>query len=408
MSGGVDSSVAAALMLQSGYECAGITIEMLCSEGRGGERSASGSEGAERSASGSKVVERSARGPKEVERSARGSEGAERSTSGTEVVERSASGSKGAELPSCVSRGAADAAIVCEQLGIPHYTLHAEEEFLAQVVEPFVAGYCAGWTPNPCIACNRHLKFSTLLSWAEAEGFDFVATGHYARIQDGRLIKAWDAHKDQSYVLYMLTSEQLERLYLPLGDYRKDEVRALAVGLGLATAEKEESQDICFVQDGDYAGFIERHLLAHNGEVPKAGKIRSLDGTPLGSHEGIHHYTIGQRRGLGIAGSKPLYVVDIDASEATVWVGTEEESGRYVATIEEVNLLCPESLVEGQVLHVKHRYRGREHAARVFLGSDNTGTIVFEEKQRDLTKGQALVIYEGECVLGGGTIVATA
>jgi tRNA-specific 2-thiouridylase len=246
-----------------------------------------------------------------------------------------------------------------------------------------------------------------LQAWARQKGFDCLATGHYARTHDGKLYKAKDLRKDQSYVLYSLSSEQLSYMRLPLGSYTKDEVRATAAGLGLANAQKEESQDICFVPDGNYAGFIETQAPLRGYTVPQPGRITRSDGSVVGAHDGIHHFTIGQRRGLGIAGPQPFYVLDIDAATDTVIVGTEAERGRHVAYVNEVNLMCPELFTSGMSLTVKHRYRGREHEARVYAQGGDTLRIVFSKAQRDLTKGQALVLYDGDLVVGGGTIKGT-
>lgn len=362
MSGGVDSSVAAALMLETGYDCEGITMKLLpC--GEQGEQACLAGAGSD-------------------------------AATGTH------------ESP-CDSSAESDAALVCSRLGIPHHCLDLADEFSARVIEPFVEGYVSGSTPNPCIECNRHLKFSTLLSWARREGFECLATGHYARIEDGRLFKARDLRKDQSYVLYTLTPQQLRSVRLPLGGYKKEEVRRLAKGLGLASAHRQESQDICFVPDGDYVRFIEEHLRATGQELPRPGDIVAPDGTVVGSHNGIHCFTIGQRRGLGISGREPYYVLDIDAAEATVRVGTEADRGRRIAFIDQVEIMDPGLIGVGRMLSAKHRYRGREHPARVFIESDNTAKIVFFEKQPDLTKGQALVMYDEDCVICGGTIAAT-
>ncbi len=338
MSGGVDSSVTAALMQREGYECTGVTLRLSCA-------------------------------------------------------------SNEADIE--------DARRVCAALGMPHQILDAQEEFSEHVIDPFVRGYLAGSTPNPCIDCNRSLKFGVLLAWAQQEGFDCLATGHYARTEGGRLCKAKDASKDQSYVLYMLNQEQLSFIHLPLGNYTKEEVRSLAAGWGFETAHKQESQDICFVPSGDYAGFIETEALQRGLKLPVSGSIVTSNGEVVGTHEGVHRFTIGQRRGLGVPGPEPLYVLDIKPETAVVLVGTEQEQGRCVAYLNNVNSIDPALLCDGKDVLARHRYRGREHEARVFMQEDNTAKIVFLHSQRDITRGQALVYYDGDCVLGGGTIVAT-
>ncbi|MDR1358745.1 MAG: tRNA 2-thiouridine(34) synthase MnmA, partial [Coriobacteriales bacterium] len=270
MSGGVDSSVAAALMQQAGYDCVGVTMKLFpcpCFDEAALQKGFA----------------------------------------------------CGCPAHAC---DVLDAVQICERLGIPHHILRLEDEFEARVIAPFVAAYVAGSTPNPCVICNRYLKFAALLAWAHGEGIHCLATGHYARISEGRLFKARNTRKDQSYVLYTLSSEQLRQLRFPLGEYSKDEVRRLATELGFSVAEKEESQDICFVPGGDYAEFIETYLRLRGRELPGPGSIVTTDGTVVGTHKGVHHYTVGQRRGLGISGPEPFYVLDIDAPRATVRVGT--------------------------------------------------------------------------------------
>lgn len=341
MSGGVDSSVAAALMQEQGYECAGVSMQLLFE---------------------------SAQATREHE----------------------------------------DAARVCAQLNIPHYKVDLRRDFSFQVVKPFIKAYCEGVTPNPCINCNKHLKFKALINWARKKNFDCLATGHYVRKSKGRLCKAKDVSKDQSYALYTLTSEQVQYLQFPLGNYTKEAVRKLSEALDLKTAHKPESQDICFIPDGDYAGFIETQLSSLGCPTPRPGPILTSDGTVLGSHRGVHHYTIGQRRGLGVYAPEPFFVLDIDAASQTLIVGPRQEQGKQVAFISEVNYFGQALPREESLYLAKHRYRGKEHQVRVFKETDKMSKIVFQEKQRDLTKGQALVLYDGTCVVGGGTIVATA
>ncbi|MDR1088061.1 MAG: tRNA 2-thiouridine(34) synthase MnmA [Coriobacteriales bacterium] len=355
MSGGVDSSVAAALMQQAGYDCVGATMKLFpcpCFD--------------------------------------------------EDALEKGF-------VCGCPDNACdvVDAMQICKRLGIPHHTLRLEHEFEARVVKPFVDAYVAGSTPNPCITCNRHLKFAALLAWAHGEGIGCLATGHYARVEGGRLFKAKDARKDQSYVLYTLSGEQLRQLRFPLGEYSKDEVRKLAAELGFSVADKEESQDICFVPQGNYTEFIETYLRLRKLQLPRPGNIVNTSGAVLGTHRGVHHYTVGQRRGLGVSGPEPLYVLDIDAPSATLRVGSASERGEQVALLSEVNIIDPGTPVDGRSFSVRHRYQGREHDAQVFLPAGNTARIVFSKKQPDLTRGQALVIYDGDRVVGGGTITAT-
>lgn len=375
MSGGVDSSAAAVLMQKEGYECIGVTMRLF---------------------SGASVSARN--NAKDIE----------------------------------------DARKVCAKLGMEHVVLDAKEPFERNVIEPFVTSYCAGLTPNPCVNCNKQLKFGILIEWARQQGCICLATGHYARLSAGELRKARDARKDQSYVLYVLTDEQRNFVQLPLGNLLKEEARALAYEQGLVTAQKDESQDICFVPDGNHAHFIEEYLRRLERPVPQSGEIlRCTDSgvEVVGTHEGVHRYTIGQRRGLGIAHTEPLYVVSIDADSATITVGEESECHKQIAYLSEVNLLSDIADDDSMVYRAKHRYRGREHAARIrritasehdfVCASPDTNAdgerdsnacasargvyqITFLEGQRDLTPGQSLVLYEGDRVIAGGIIQSSA
>lgn len=353
MSGGVDSSVTALLMQEAGYECVGVTMQLL-------------------------------------------------PDSSCDSLSK-----EDTEPYPLISQETLDAKQVCIQLGIPHVVLDLRTEFSRQVIEPFVQSYREGSTPNPCIECNRKLKFSALIEWARSEGFDCLATGHYARINQGDLLKAKDLNKDQSYVLYTLDSEQRNFIRLPLGAYSKEEIRRLAAANGLGTAHKQESQDICFVPKGNYTTFIEKYLQNQGKELPASGTIIDVKGTVVGTHQGVHHFTIGQRRGIGISGPEPLYVLKIDPMAASVTVGTSDERGCSIALINQLNILDSETIKRQEGLKAKHRYRGREHAARVLRQADGMAEVEFSEKQLDLTKGQALVLYEGERVVMGGTIIET-
>lgn len=305
----------------------------------------------------------------------------------------------------CSSEDAEDAAFVCYQLGIEHELVDFSGLFRHLVIQKFISEYEHGRTPNPCLDCNRALKFTALLDYAQAQGFDAIATGHYARITrapSGRyeLRKARDESKDQSYVLYMLTQEQLAHLRLPLGELYKTQTRALAQEAGLVNAHKHDSQDICFLPDGDIGCFWERWT----GEQLQPGEIRGEDGKLLGTHRGALCYTLGQRRGLGVAAGAPLYVVGKDMAANTVFVGAESALYRRALIAERMNWLsipAPEGAIRAAV---RARYRQTERPATVTPLPGGGARIVFDEPQRALTPAQAVVLYDGELVLGGGTI----
>ena len=291
-------------------------------------------------------------------------------------------------------------------MGIPHEVLPFGERFREQVITPFVEAYRCGKTPNPCIACNRFLKFDALLDAALARGASYIATGHYVRRRvdpsTGRvlLLKGLDASKDQSYMLYGLSQRQLAHALFPVGEYEKSAIRALAEQYRLPNAQKPDSQDICFVPDGDYAAFIERET----GELAKPGPLLDTQGRVLGRHRGVIHYTIGQRRGLGIALGKPVFVTALDARENTVTLGDQEALFSKVMTVEGVNWIALERLEAPCRAKVKARYRHREQDALLEPLDDGRVRVTFDEPQRALTPGQAAVFYDGELVLGGGTI----
>lgn len=299
---------------------------------------------------------------------------------------------------------ARDAAAVCQKLNIPHYTFDMTEEFQKKVVEKFVADYEAGATPNPCIECNRYLKFGMLFEKARELGCDVLVTGHYARIDnsDGeyKLLKANDASKDQSYVLYSIPRDMLEHIYFPLGEITKSEARKIAEDMNFVTAHKSDSQDICFVPDGDYASVISQVSLKDYPE----GNFVDVNSNVLGTHKGIIRYTVGQRKGLGIAFGKPMYVKEKRVLTNEVVLGSNEElfSDRLVA--KDCNFLVDFDRCE---IHAKAkiRYNQKEQSARIFIKEDNIAEILFDEPQRAIAKGQAVVIYDEDRVLGGGTIV---
>jgi len=345
MSGGVDSSVAAALLLQWGYEVVGVTMRLWTLE--------------------------DPMAPRYHRRC-------------------------------CSVEDIGDARAAADVLGIPHYVLNFEREFRARVVDYFLQEYASGRTPNPCIACNQHIKFGPLLEYALALGCDYVATGHYVRVrqEDGRfvLFKGVDECKDQSYVLYMLGQRELARALFPVGEYTKEEVRAMARRLGLPNADKPDSADICFIPDGDYRAFVRRHLRPH------PGPIVDLEGREIGWHGGIVDYTVGQRRGLPARGDgRPLYVVDIDPQANAVVVGPEEALYCREAICRALSFVDG-ALPAGPVaVEAKVRYRG-EAVPAVLEVTGGEGRVRFLRPQRAVTPGQAIVFYQGERVLGGGII----
>lgn len=361
MSGGVDSSSAAALLKEQGHELVGFTMQ-LWNQRRG-----------------------------------------------ISVDEN------GDPLPSrcCSLDDVYDARRVAESLGIPFYVLNLEQEFEKSVVEPFIQSYLSGETPIPCVACNSRLKFASLDKLAQSLGCDKVATGHYARVEFDdeknryRLFRGKNHWKDQSYFLWELTQDQLSRAYFPLGDMLKSEVRDIAREANLYVAEKQESQEICFVPDGDYSGFIDRYLEHENrtDELPAGGDIVNSKGEKIGAHTGIHRYTIGQRRGLGIAHEKPLYVVQIERAKNQIIAGEKEEllSTEFIA--KGVNWVAFDEPSESVRADVKVRYRHEPAPATIYALPDNQAKIVFDEPQSSITPGQATVFYTGEEVVGGGWII---
>jgi tRNA-specific 2-thiouridylase len=320
----------------------------------------------------------------------------------------------GDPLPSrcCSLDDVYDARRVAEALGFPFYVLNLEKDFEASVVEPFVQSYLSGETPIPCVACNSRLKFASLDKMAVSLGCDKVATGHYARVEYDaaknryRLFRGRNHWKDQSYFLWELTQDQLSRAYFPLGEMLKSEVREIAREANLYTAEKHESQEICFVPDGDYSGFIDRYLEHEDraAEIPAEGAIVNAKGEKLGSHAGIHRYTIGQRRGLGIAHEKPLYVVQIERLKNQIVVGEKDELEQTEFVAKGVNWVAFETPAQPVRAAVKVRYRHEPAAATIHALENDRARIVFDAPQRAITPGQATIFYEGEEVLGGGWI----
>ena len=361
MSGGVDSSAAAAILKEQGHDLVGFTMQ-LWNQRRG-----------------------------------------------INVDEN------GEPLPSrcCSLDDVYDARRVAEELGFPFYVLNLEQEFERDVVQPFVTSYLNGETPIPCVACNSRLKFASLDKLAVSLGCEKVATGHYARVDFDaatnryRLLRGRDSQKDQSYFLWELNQEQLSRALFPLGELSKNDARQAARENQLAVAEKKESQEICFVPDGDYAGFIDRYLEAEaqTDRQPASGDIVTSSGAVIGTHNGIHRYTVGQRRGIGIAQPRPLYVLGIDSNSNQVIVGGDDELLRSEFTAAGVNWISFDEPAEPVRAEVRVRYRHTSAAAVISPLKEGRVRVAFDEAQRAITPGQATVFYRGDEVLGGGWIV---
>jgi tRNA-specific 2-thiouridylase len=321
----------------------------------------------------------------------------------------------GEPLPSrcCSLDDVYDARRVAEELGFPFYVLNLEKEFERDVVQPFISSYLNGETPIPCVACNSRLKFASLDKLAASLGCEKVATGHYARVEFDeatnryRLLRGRDPQKDQSYFLWELTQDQLSRAMFPLGEMSKPEARDAARRNDLAVAEKKESQEICFVPDGDYAGFIDRYLDADEqlDRLPGEGEIVTSVGKVIGTHSGIHRYTIGQRRGIGIADARPLYVLDVEPDANRVVVGYDDELFSDEFTAAGVNWISFDNPTEPLRAEVRVRYRHLAAPATITPLPNNRARVKFDEPQRAITPGQATVFYRGDEVIGGGWIV---
>lgn len=308
----------------------------------------------------------------------------------------------------CGLRAAEDARRVAAQLDIPYYVMNFRQEFQEKVIDYFVSEYRRGRTPNPCIACNRFVKWESLLQRSLSIGADYIATGHYAKkvqLSDGRfaICQSEAAKKDQTYALYSLTQEQLRHTLFPVGAYTKEQIRGIAQKAGLDVADKPDSQEICFVPDHDYAAFITRET----GQEERPGNFVTEDGTVLGQHKGISHYTVGQRKGLGIAFGRPVFVTKIHPDTNEVVIGSSDDLMTTELTAEQVNYMAVQRLEPGQRMTAKIRYSHPGEACTVTGVSDsgNRVTIRFDRPVRAVTPGQAAVFYKDGCVLGGGIII---
>lgn len=349
MSGGVDSSVAAYLLKEQGYDVVGVTMQIWQDED-------------------------------------------------TCTIEENGG--------CCGNSAVDDARRVANKLGIPYYVMNFKKEFKENVIDYFVDEYKHGRTPNPCIACNRYVKWESLLQRSMEIGADYIATGHYARIEqlpNGRFAirNSVTAKKDQTYALYNLTQKQLSHTLMPVGDYTKDEIRAIAEKIGIQVANKPDSMEICFVPDQDYAGYIQRET----GYEPVPGNFVDLDGNVLGRHHGIIHYTVGQRKGLGLAMGHPVFVVAIRPETNEVVIGENKDVFAPKLYANHLNFMGIEKL-EGELkCMAKIRYSHQGAACTIKMAGEDLLECTFDEEQRAITPGQALVLYDGEHVLGGGTII---
>ena len=346
MSGGVDSSVCAYLIKKSGYDLFGATMKLYtpCSE-------------------------------------------------------------QNTDRPCGTDKDIADAKETCDNLGIKHRVYDFSKSFKKHVIDNFTKTYIEGGTPNPCIECNKYLKFDKLFEAAKLEGANMIATGHYARIekgQNGRLLlrRAKDENKDQSYVLWTLSQETLAHTLLPLGEFTKEEIRKIAAEEGFINANKGDSQDICFVPDGDYAAFIKRETEYES----KEGDYLDINGNVIGKHKGVIHYTIGQRKGLGISMGRHIFVSAKDPISNTVTLADEEYIFSDKVILKNINLISVEKITEPLRVEAKLRYKQRPAKCTAIQTGDDEITLIFDEKQRAPAKGQSAVIYDGEYVVGGGII----
>jgi len=360
MSGGVDSSTVAAMLRAEGHEVVGLTMQLW------NQRRLAGHEGMPESVQGR----------------------------------------------CCSLDDVYDARRVAETIGIPYYVVNHEERFERDVVRPFVEQYLSGRTPIPCSLCNNHLKFDQLLMVAQQIGADALATGHYARVEFDPMLGRWllkrpaDRSKDQTYFLFGLTQDQLGRTLFPLGAMMKPEVRVLARQHGLALPEKPDSQEICFVPGGDYKKFLDAYLAEQGEPLPDtAGELVTTGGAAIGEHGGIHNFTVGQRKGLGLATGSPLYVIQIKGDARQVVVGPQEELYHRTLRTRRINLIAVEDLLQPTRATVKIRHRHEGAAALIERTGDDEILVTFDEPQRAITPGQAAVFYDDDVVVGGGWIV---
>lgn len=348
MSGGVDSSVAAALLKEQGYEVSGMMLRLWSQPGKESENAC------------------------------------------------------------CTVESMTLAEQVALQLGIPFHTVDAKKPFRDIVVENFIQSYARGETPNPCLMCNRHIRWGVLRDHALALGADFLASGHYVRLKrkpsgEIQLLRGIDRTKDQAYVLHVLNQVQLRQSLFPVGKYQKSEIRALARQFNLPVAAKSDSQDLCFLSGGDYRDFLREYAPS----ATQPGEIITRDGKKLGEHQGLAYYTIGQRKGLGIAAPEPLYVLEKNVAKNALIIGTAEELGSREMRVAKINWVSGKAPKTAFRAQVKIRYTAREAWAAITLDHNNSqkARVAFDEPQRDITPGQAAVFYEGELCLGGGTIL---
>lgn len=348
MSGGVDSSVCGLLMQNQGYECIGMTMRLWTGKEKKSSKSCCGSDSVE------------------------------------------------------------DARLVAERIGFPFYAINFQKEFWKEVIEVFADEYFQGRTPSPCILCNEKMKFDSLYEKAVSIGAEKVCTGHYARVEYNSNQERWmlrkgvDERKDQSYFLFSMTQEQLSKTLFPLGEFTKPQIREMALKEGLVTAKKAESQDICFIPNNDYAGFLKQHFP---DRMPKSGVIKHEQGQVLGEHKGVHSVTVGQRRGLNVAFGRPLYVTSIDAQKNEVVVAEREKTNASSFIIHRVNwIFNPPPLNEPYKLKIKIRARSKEVSGQVIPLENNRAEVIFDEPQHAITPGQAAVFYQDDYVFGGGWI----